>query len=222
MVRRPERSGEVRWALRLAWAVALVVSGLVVRAWSSSSTELSAAEQHRAAGDLERAVTHYRRAAAWWFPGNERSGAALDALIDIGVDAASRGDSTLALAAFRSARAAIMSARHLTVPNEDLLRRIDREIATLMARGTVPPLDAAQDESERRSLYLSQLSLRRDVQVGWTWLAIFGLVAFVRGVARFGTRGIDETGRWQRREVHRSFAWTAAGLLAYCVGLALA
>jgi hypothetical protein len=97
----PRRDALLRLVARGALVAALLISGLVLRAWLSSGTELDHAEEARSGGDLEAAIDHYRRAAVWYFPGNVRATHALEALIEIGEDARKRGDATLALAAFR-------------------------------------------------------------------------------------------------------------------------
>jgi len=207
---------------RTALLVGLVMAGLTLRAWVSCSEELELAREARDAGSLESAIDHYRRAAVWYFPGNVRSRDALEALLEIGHDAQERGDATLALAAYRSVHGASMSTRHLLVPGDDLRALADEEIATLMADGTVPPLDANRSRDERRRLYLEMLRADRDVRLGWTLLALAGFAIWVGSAAAFLGRTLDETGAVIAREARRWGTGFVLGLGLFVLGLALA
>ena len=214
--------GLTRSIARAALLAGLLLAGLAIRAWSSCSEELARADEAREGGDVESAIDHYRRAAVWYFPGNVRARAALEALMEIGEDAQARGDATLALAAYRSVHGATMSARHVVVPHEDLRARADEEIATLMAEGTVPPIDAHRTPDERRSVYLAMLREDRDVRTVWALLALFGFAAWVTGAAVFLRRGFDASGEVIAREARRWGTVFVVGLGLFVLGLALA
>lgn len=222
----PPRSGPrseiARRVARGALLVGLLLSGLALRAWSSSGEELQRAERARAGGDLEAAIDHYRRAAVWYFPGNVRARDALVGLMDIGGTASERGDATLALAAFRSVHAATMSSRHVVIPHDDLRMQADREIADLMANGAVPPMDANRSVEERRALYLAMLRDDRDVHLGWSLLALLGFGGWVGAAAAFLRRGFDEAGALVATEARRWGTLFLVGFGLFVLGLALA
>ncbi len=207
---------------RAALALGLVIAGLTVRAWVSCSDELARAEQLRSGGDVEAAIDHYRRAAVWYFPGNVRARAALEALVEVGEQAEGRGDATLALAAFRSVRAGVMSSRSLYVANADLKELADGRIAALMASGTVPPVDANRSPEERREAYLAMLRADRDVSTGWALLALLGLAAWICGAALLAARGLDAEDRLVPAEARRWGTLLVMGLGIFLLGLALA
>lgn len=209
-------------AARAALALGLVIAGLALRAWVSCSEELALADEARDAGSLESAIDHYRRAAVWYFPGNVRAREALEALFELGHEAQERGDATLALSAYRSVHGAAMSARHVLVPGDDLRARADEEIATLMADGTVPPIDANRSRDERRRLYLDMLRTDRDVRLAWTFVALAGFAGWVGSAAMFLARALDETGAMIAREARRWGTGFVLGLGLFVLGLALA
>jgi hypothetical protein len=218
----PRRAALLRLVARGALVAALLISGLVLRAWLSSGTELDHAEEARSGGDLEAAIDHYRRAAVWYFPGNVRATHALEALIEIGEDARQRGDATLALAAFRSVHAATMSARHVVVPHDDLRLEADEAIAALMAEGQVPPVDANRTVEDRRALYLSMLRDDRDVSTGWALVALLGFASWVASAATFLSRGFDDHGELLAPEARRWGTGFILGMGLFLLGLALA
>lgn len=218
----PPRPHVTRAIARAVLLVALLAAGLAIRAWSSCSDELARAEDARTGGDLESAIDHYRRAAVWYFPGNLRARAALEALMEIGEEARERGDATLALAAFRSVHGATMSARHVVIPHDDLRALADEEIAALMAEGTVPPVDANRSLEDRRSVYLAMLREDRDVSTGWALLALLGFASWVTAAAVFLGRGFDETGDVIGSEARVWGTLFIVGMGVFCLGLALA
>ncbi|MBX7196110.1 MAG: hypothetical protein K1X94_28905 [Sandaracinaceae bacterium] len=211
-----------RTGVRASLLVALFVAGLVLRAWSSSGEELERAELARTGGDLEAAIDHYRRAAVWDFPGNVRASRALEALLEIGEDAQRAGNATLALAAYRSVHGATMSARHLVVPHDDLRLAADEQIATLMAEGAVPPVDAHRAPDERASVYLAMLREDRDASTLFALMALLGFAGWVSGGAMLLQRGFDAEGELVGREVRRWGTVLVVGFGLFVLGLALA
>jgi hypothetical protein len=211
-----------RTLARLALVVGLGLAGLVLRAWVSSGGELVEAEAARRGGDVEAAIDHYRRAAVWYFPGNVRAGEAIEALYTLGEEAEGRGETALALAAFRSVRAAAMSARSFYVPHDALRRQADERIAALMAAGTVPPVDADRRPEERRASYLAQLREARDPSAPWALVALVGLGSWVAGAGLLASRGLDERDAWVPAEARRWGTLVVVGLGLFVLGLALA
>lgn len=200
--------------------VVLVV--LSVKVIVSSRAELDRARRAETAGELEVAVTHYRRAARWHLPVQPWADEALDALMAIGEAAEERGDAVLALASYRSAHAAIMSTRHLWVPDRERLHRADERIAHLMATGEVPPVDARRSEAEREALYLEMLEEDRDPALGWSLLALLGFLLWLAGAYGVFTRALDEDDRFVQAELRKWGTLFVLGFGFFALGLALA
>lgn len=207
---------------RAALVIGLVLAGLLLRAWISCGSELAEADSARRGGDTEAAIDHYRRAAAWYFPGNVRASAALEALFEIGAQAEARGETALALSAFRSVRAAAMSARSLYVPHDALRTHADERIAALMAAGTVPPADAERSPEQRRARYLAALRQQRGPRTIWALLALVGLSLWITGGVMLATRGLDERDAWVPAQARRWGTLIVVGLGLFVLGLALA
>jgi hypothetical protein len=216
------RTAPQRTLARAALVVALVVAGLGLRSWVSCSAELARAEELRDGGDVEAAIDHYRRAATWYFPGNVRARAALEELVEIGTGAEARGESTIALAAFRSARGAAMAARGVYLPHADVVAVANERIAALMAEGAVPPVDADRSPEERREAYLAMLRADRDVRTGWALVALLGFACWVSGASLLARRGVDERDEVAPREARRWGTLLVVGLGLFVLGLALA
>lgn len=203
----------------IALVVVLVLSVKVVMA---SRAELSEADRAFDRGALEEAVTHYRRAARWYLPIQPYADAAIDRLLDIGVEAEERGDRTLALASFRSAHAAILSARTVFVPDAERLARADDHIAHLMASAEVPAVDAGLSSEARAELYRSMLDEDRDPILGWSLLALLGLCAWVFGAYQIFMRALDQDDRFIDAELKKWGTLFVLGMGLFLLGLRFA
>jgi len=207
---------------RMLGAVGLLFAMLSGRALYSTNVELDRADALRAGGNNELALDHYRRGATWMFPGNVRARQALEALLEIGTEAEARGESALALAAFRSTHAAVMSTRSFYEPNADLREVADAHIARLMSTGVTPPVDAHLAVDAREAMYLAMLRADRDVSLGWAWLALAGFAAWVTAAWLFASRGIDTAHAIVPHEARRWMTLFIVGFGAFVLGLALA
>lgn len=172
------------------------------RAVIESHRYFSWGETAQSEQDWESAVIHYRHALQWHAPILSRSEAAFDALVVLGDQLAAEDDTEAALVAYRSARAGVMSIRHVRVPFVDRLPALHQKIGALMAaQGGNPGREA------RELAFTEQLDAWRDRQpnplvaslaslmfIGWIvalfWLAAKGFrrdgsvdgVRFARGV----------------------------------------
>ena len=207
---------------RALTALGLLFAILCGRAFYSTHVELERADSLREGGNNELAVDHYRRAATWMFPGNFAARRALEALMEIGTSAEARGESVLALAAFRSAHAAVMSTRSFYEPNADLRLLADARIARLMSLGVTPPVDAHLSAEEREATYLAMLRADRDVALVWALVALLGFAAWVTGAALFAARAIDAANRLVPAEARRWSTLFVVGFGSFVLGLALA
>jgi hypothetical protein len=213
---------QVRRWLRIAALVGLVLGAIAVRVVTSSAAELRAADQYRAAGELESAVVHYRRAARWYAPGSPFHVEALAKLSTIGAQAERAGDSELALSAYRAIRAAIMAARSFYIPEQERLRAADERIASLMAALPAPAMDAGKSRGQLRAEHLALLRADPGPSVLWTVVLLIGFGAWVSGAFAFTLRAIDEHDRLIRREAVRWAAVIALGFGLFVLGMSLA
>lgn len=202
-------------------AFGLLFAMLCGRALYSTNVELTRAESLREGGNNELAVDHFRRAATWNFPGNLRARHALESLMEIGVEAEARGESVLALSAFRSLHGAVMSTRSFYEPNADLRERADVHIAHLMSIGTTPPMDAHLSMDAREATYLEMLRANRDISLLRACVALLGFLAWVSGAALFATRAIDTEHALIPSEARRWSTLFVVGFGSFVLGLAL-
>jgi hypothetical protein len=212
----------VRSALRALLVVGVLFSAFTVRVVTSAAAELREAERYRASGDLEAAVVHYRRAARWYAPGSPFHVRALSHLGAIGAQAEQRGDSELALSAYRAIRAAIMSARSFYIPEQARLRAANERIASLMAAQPAPPMDAGKSHEQLRREHLALLEADPSPKVLWTLVLLFGFAAWVGGAFAFTLRAIDADDRFIPREALRWTAVIVVGFGLFVLGMSLA
>ncbi|MBX3248494.1 MAG: hypothetical protein KF901_15060 [Myxococcales bacterium] len=211
-----------RRAARVAGVVGILLAVVLVRVLVGAHGELRQGDALRAAGDVDAALVHYRRAAKWYAPGNPWSAAALDALRELAREAEDARRLQRALAAWRAVRGAILSTRSTYTPHADRLAEADERIAALMAAEPPPPIDAHKSEEERRA---EHLALLRDVprpHPGWALLALLGFAAWVGAAFLFAARAIDAEDRFVPTAARRFGALFAVGVAAFVVGLGLA
>lgn len=228
----PRRGGRRRWR-RTAVAVAAAALGLLAvvagRVVLSSRAEYRAgrrAEQQaldrsdpeRRSRGLRRAVSHYRRAARWYAPGNGYVNRALDRLAAIGHLAEQQGDAETALRAYRSIRRAVLGARSFYTPHRRRLEAANDRIAALSAR--VGGQRRGADELERLAAWhRRQLARSRAPGVGWVVLALLGFALWIAGAVLFIFRAIGPADRLRRRPALWWGAVVLMGLLLWLVGL---
>lgn len=187
-----------RWMRRVGRGVAIagvLILVLAVRVVSASSAELREGDRLRERGDVDSSIAHYRRSARWYAPGNPYSSEALDRLAAIGAEAEAQRDPDRALAAWRSARGAILASRSFYVPHRERLAQADEHIATLMAEQPAPPIDAGRTPEELRAVHLALLREVPRPALGWALLALLGLTTWILAAFAFVTRAIDEDDR---------------------------
>jgi hypothetical protein len=218
----PEVARVLRKVGRGACLAGIFLGVVAVRVVTSSRAELHAGDALRAAGDLDAAIPHYRRAARWYAPLSPYPVEAIESLAAIARDAEAAGERPRALAAWRAIRAAILSTRSAYVPHEDALRAADRRIAALMAAEEPPPIEAELSARERERHYLSLLERPPGPSRGWSALALLGFFLWVAAAFAFSHRAIDPDDRLVRREALRFSALWAVGFGLFCLGLALA
>ena len=171
----PSRSGLK--LLRLVAGVAVLftlVSGRVIYA---GEEEIAAGTRALQAGHAREAIACSARAAEWYVPAAPHVRVAYGRLIRIAEAAEEHGRHELALAAWRSLRAAAKSTRWIYSPYEKERQRANREIARLMAIGSTRPKPPAELQQQ----YLKELMRDETPRVPWVLLLLFGLGAFCVG-----------------------------------------
>lgn len=200
----------------------VILSVLLLRVLSSAREELREADALRAEQDLDGAIVHYRRAARWYAPGSPYHVEALERLAVIGRDAEAKGDLELALRAQRAVRGSILSTRSFYVPEQARLRAADERIAALMAEQPPPGMDAGKPKDQIRREHLALLERDPGPSVLWTFVLLFGFVAWVSAAFVFSMRAIDDQDRWVVPEARKWGAVIVVGFALFVLGMALA
>jgi len=200
----------------------LVLGVLAGRVLHSARAELETATAAAQSGEIERALTHYRRAARFYLPGSPYHVRALEQLAGIASAAEAAGDSERALSAYRAIRGSILATRSFYVPQRERLRAADVRIAALMAEQPAPGMDAGKSKAQLRAEHLALLERSPDPKLFWTFSLLAGFFAFVAAAFLFSARAIDEHDRIRPTEAKRWGALIAIGFGLFVLGLALA
>ncbi|MCA9519827.1 MAG: hypothetical protein KC609_02590, partial [Myxococcales bacterium] len=104
----------------------------MIRVVLEARSEFSDGEEELAKHDLDRAITHYRRAIQWYLPANPYVERAVGRLVELAQRAESTGNGALALRAWRDLRGALYSVRSFYQPYSEQIRAAERRIAKLM------------------------------------------------------------------------------------------
>lgn len=226
------RFGLKRKALVVAVAVGIlgaVVVGRVVLSSRAAYQDGQAAERRALATKtpakrrvaLERAIVCYRRAGRWYAPGNGYVIRALDRLEAIGRLSEGRGETHLALEAYRGIRRAILGARSVYTPHADRLARANTHIARLSAavqgRGK-----SAREVAALEAWHRNRLARDTAPSVLWSVLALLGFLGWVGGAVGFIYRAITPEDRLLGRPAIRWGLLIAASLAVWLLGLSLA
>jgi hypothetical protein len=208
--------------VRGALVVLLLLAAVCARVVSSARSELRAGDAYAAAGHVEAALVHYRRAARWYAPLSPYHRQALARLGAIGADAERRERPELALEAYRAIRTAILSTRSWYVPEQARLRATDERIASLMAALPAPPMDAGKSREQIRREHLALLRADPDPSVAWTLVLLLGFASWVAGAFAFTWLAIDEEDRFIPGQVRRWGAVIVVGFGLFVLGMSLA
>lgn len=153
------------------------------------------------------------RAARLYAPGNPYSRRAVEELAAIG-----RAEPTRALAAWRELRSALLATRSFYTPQRALLDEANAHIADLMADAELAAgTQHARDQA--RAWHAARLAQDEAPSVGWTLVALFGLVAWIGCALGLLLRGVGDDDRLRPRAALAWAAGIAAGLVLFFLGL---
>jgi multidrug efflux pump subunit AcrA (membrane-fusion protein) len=192
-----------------------------LRAALEARAQLARAQVALESGDLSRAVAHLRLSARWDAPGNVYAQRALANLEQLASAAELRGETALALGAYRAVHAALHASRGINIRDPELLARADARIAALMARQAGAQKDAALSLAQRERRYRELLQLKAPRAFG-VLLACSGFFCWVLAFAALVLRGLDDEGRIVKAVARPSFLCLVFGWVAFAVGLHIA
>lgn len=194
---------------------------VTVRVVLSARAELREAQTLLAQQDREAAVVHLRRAARWYAPLSPYHVQALEQLAELGHAAEQRGETELALSAFRAQRGAILATRSFYVPEPQRLSAANERIATLMAKQPPPGIDAGKSRQQLHDEHLALLTPIPGPNVFWSIVLLLGFICWVGSAFAFSVRAIDDEDRWVGVEVRRWGGMIALGFSLFVLGMAL-
>jgi hypothetical protein len=198
----------LKTALKSIALVLVALAMVVVRVLWSSHSEWQAAS----ASQGEERLTHLGRAARLYTPGNPWARRALDALADAG--RANRADS---LAAWQEVRSSILATRSVYTPHPELLAEANAAIAFKMAeKDDKGPLES------RRAWHAARLAQDEAPSVGWSLVAILGLLTWIGAAVLFILYAVDDTDRLRPKRALGFGLGVLFGLVLFFVGLARA
>jgi hypothetical protein len=206
-------------ALRYGMLTLALLLAVTARVVVESRSAWSFGEAARESGDLRAAIFHYRTSARWYAPLSPWPVRSLEALLDIGRKAESRGDDLVALEAYDAVRSATLGARSFYTPHEGYLRQANERLPAVMARARevhpAGPRSTPADRPELEARFASDL--QRDhapaalpsviavlAFLGWVGVMVAGIwrslpdeVGLRRGVAlRWGAASAGLFGLW--------------------------
>lgn len=210
--------------LKRKLAVAAAVIGaclavVVTRAVLEGRAALARGDEAAAAGEIDGAISAWRRAARWYVPLAPHVGAAYDRLENAGREAEAAGDTATALRAWRGVRSSILATRSVYTPHADRLGPANARIAALMAAIEGPRADPDKTEEQRRDWHLELLERPVGPSIAWSIAAIAGFLMWIGGAIWFAWGGLDDGDRMVKAVAARSGLLVVAGLLIWMFGL---
>lgn len=189
-----------RIASRVGVVVALVLAFLVPLAGRNlvdGRAELRAADAAMADADVDAEIRHLGRAARFRLPLASHDEQALDRLEDLAHSAEEAGEISLALAAWRELRGALLGTRTLDVGDRARLRTVNGAIVELMVR---------EAEASGRPIARDRWAAELDQDLGPRGRGLLASLCFVGWLLAsvgFFVRAIDAKGRLELRPATR-------------------
>ncbi len=209
--------------------VAIVVASLgslSIRVVVEGRSALAEGDEAAAAGRTDDAIAAWEASARWYLPLAPHVDEAYARLIAMAT-AKAIGDTVnpspalraRRIGAWRAVRSAALATRHLWTPHADDLAVANERIADLASREPDGAAAGGTDAETRRRFHTERLARDPRPGTGAVILAIFGLAAWIAGIAIVVRTGIDDTGRPRRRPALVGATLTLAGLAGWAVGL---
>jgi hypothetical protein len=203
------RLGRVGYVAALAAVVMIPLCG---RAAFEGRAEVQAADEAQQAGDIDGEIMHLGRAARWRTPILSHDEDARARLFALGEAALAEGESSesVALAAFREVRRALLATRALSVADPEQLQRANEHIAELMAAQEARFGTDVGGTGDPRAWHLDKLQAAPGPTPWRAMSAALCFVGWIVASAGFVLRGLDAAGRLRPRPAVR---WGAASLV---------
>lgn len=186
-------------------AVSLIVAALTARMLHGAFHHARLAKAAQAAGQWQRCQREYRRAMAYYLPGNPWVKRAERGLVSLAEQFEAAGKADLALGVWRELRSAILMLRGAFHPYADELQHANHAIVRL-SRGKSR---RATDDTQRRK----RLNAPPEPHRGFTALGLLGFVGWLTASFALIVFGLDRHGNRQQR------FWRLLGLNVCCFGL---
>jgi hypothetical protein len=195
---------------------------MVSRMLYGAHHHLGLAEKARSEGQWPQCRREYRRAMAYYLPGNPWMRRAKQGLVSLAKALEAKGDKDGSLAAWRDLRSAILMLRGPGQPYGDALPLVNAAILRLSrdrhersARGKQPRASGSEVLRGQR------LNAPPQPHPVFTGLGLLGFIVWVGGTFALIAVGLDRHGKRQQR-FWPVVGATAAGFLLFCLGMGLA
>jgi len=120
------------------WVTGCIVVAILAAIWIKVRVEaghsLEQAQQLESQGELELSIVCYRRTVRWYSPLSSPVKQSIEGLWAIGQEYEQKGDSRIALLAYRSIRSSLIGIRSVYQPYEAFISKSSERIAALMAQ----------------------------------------------------------------------------------------
>jgi hypothetical protein len=207
---------------KLVLVAAILLGGfgaLAIRVVIAGRAQLAAGDDAMTRGNPAQAIRAFEASARWYLPLAPHVDDAYDRLRAL----ASSEDPRLAIAAWRSIRAAARATRTLWTPHADDLAAADAAIAKLAAAdpeaASIGEPDAPADAAAREAWHRARLARDSRPSTGATVLAALGVMLWVGGAVVLARRGVSTSGSLVRRPALSAGAVIIVGLVCWFAGL---
>jgi len=192
---------------------------IVLRVYIDARRELAAAELAEGRRDLWGAVLHYRQAISAYIPFMSYSERAAERLNIIAKKAENRGDTLLALEAYRAIRSGFLGARSFYTPGSPWIEKAEGEIVRLLLlRGEPQRIHGDLPKQELERLVRAEMNRYQPPN----HLLSFAAVIALFGWAVFAGMGVYQMAKGSYKKAVVRFAIFAVAFAIWALCLVLA